>query len=320
MNFDILNKILQEVIDEEPFYEEDYYLIKKFCEIIRSAGLPCFNTRYRFNMGINTSLMYSLDFLEKINPRYSDNLERLISNNQLYLHDGKNNYGLSQLIIKDNKSIINMYKRGTIEDSYTLTHENIHDTNRDINNITVTWHLMTETFSILSEMLQMEYFRNLSITPKNYRFNEIDTLIALYIKACRLDFEIELLFAYNKHGYINKYIYNEILSKYNNLYEKSEASDHLLDIIEKKDLDYTLLQRDIVGGILSSYMFDRIDSNSSRIKEFIELNDNINNISFVEVLNYLDLDIIDKEFVLLSNTSNNILNDSYKKRLKRVYR
>ena len=148
----------------------------------------------------------------------------------------------------------------------------------------------------------------------------MDTLIALYIKACRLDFEIELLFAYNKHGYINKYLYNEILSKYNSLYEKSEASNHLLDIIEKNDLDYTLLQRDIVGGILSSYMFDRIDSNSSRIKEFIELNDNINNISFVEVLNYLDLDIIDKEFVLLSNTSNIILNDCYKKRLKRVYR
>lgn len=320
MNFEILNGILQEVMDEEPFYEEDYYLIKKYCEIIRSAELPCYNTRYRFNMGINTSLMYSLDFLEKINPRYSDNLERLISNNQLYLHDGKNNYGLSQLIIKDNKSIIDMYQRGTIEDSYTLTHENIHDTNRDINNITVTWHLMTETFSILSEMLQMEYFKKLSITPKNYKLNEIDTLIALYIKACRLDFEIELLFAYNNYGYINRYIYNEILSKYNNLYEKSEASNHLLDIIEKKDLDYTLLQRDIVGGILSSYMFERIENDSSRIKEFIELNDNINNISFVEVLNYLDLDIIDKEFVLLSNTSNNILNDSYKKRLKRVYR
>lgn len=320
MDFDILNKILQEVIDEEPFFEEDYILIKKFCEIIRNAGLPLFNTKYNSNMGINTSIMYSLDFLEKIDPRYSYNLERLINNNQLYLHAGKNNYGLSQLIVEDGKSIINMYQRGTIEDSYTLTHENIHDTNRDINNLTVTWHLMTETLSILSGMLQMEYFRNLSIIPKNYKLNEMDTLIALYIKACRLDFEIELLFAYNKYKYINKYIYNEILSKYNNLYEKSEAAVHILDIIESGDLDYTSLQRDIVGGILSSYMFERIENSPSRIKEFVELNDNINYISFIDVLNYLDLDVINKEFVLLSNTSNNILNDSYKRRLKRVYK
>ena len=103
----------------------------------------------------------------------------------------------------------------------------------------------------------MEYFRNLSITPKNFRLIEMDTLIALYIKACRLDFEIELLFEYNKHGYINKYIYNEILSKYNNIYEKSEASVHLLDIIDAGDLDYTSLQRDIVGGILSRKRYSR---------------------------------------------------------------
>ena len=67
-------------------------------------------------------------------------------------------------------------------------------------------------------------------------------------------------------------------------------------------------------------MFERIENDSSRIKEFIELNDNINSISFVDVLNYLELDIVDKEYILLSNTSNNILNDSYKRRLKRVYK
>lgn len=320
MDYDILNKILQSVIDEELFFEEDYLLIKKFCEIIINAGIPFFKTKYNSSMGINTSLVYSLDFLEKIDPRYSYNLERIINNNQLYLHDGKDNYGLSQLIVEDGKSIINMYQRGTIEDSYTLTHENIHDTNRDINNLTVSWHLMTETFSILSEMLQMEYFRNLKNVPRNYKLNEMDTLIALYIKACRLDFEIELLFAYNRYGYINRYIYNEILSKYNNLYEKSEASVHLLDIIDNGDLEYTSLQRDIVGGILSSYMFERIDTNPSRIQEFIELNDNINYISFIDVLNYLELDVVDKKYVLLSNTSNDILNDCYKRRLKRVHR
>ena len=48
-------------------------------------------------------------------------------------------------------------------------------------------------------------------TTRNYKLNEMDTLIALYIKACRLDFEIELLFAYNNHSCINEYIYNEIL-------------------------------------------------------------------------------------------------------------
>jgi len=320
MNFEILNGILQEVMDEGKFFEEDYILIKIFCEIIRNAGVPFFNTKYNSSMGINTSIMYSLDFLEKINPRYSYNLEELINNNQLYLHDGKNNYGLSQLIVEDNKSIIDLYQRGTIEDSYTLTHENIHDTNRALKKITVTWHLMTETFSILSEMLQMEYFKTLKNVPRNYKLNEMDTLIALYIKACRLDFEIELLFAYNTYGCINEYIYNEILFKYNNIYEKSEASVHLLDIIDAGDLDYTSLQRDIVGGILSSYMFERIENDSSRIKEFIELNDNINNISFIGVLKYLDLDVVNKEFVILSNTSNNILNDSYKRRLKRVYK
>lgn len=320
MNFDKLNEILSVFMEEDEFVEEEYSLIKNFCSIIINSGVPLYKTKYKSRMGLNTSLQYSLNFLQTLSPGYRDNLEKLIVNDQLYIYDDKDDNYLSQLVVEDGKSVIMLYSRSTIEDSYTLTHENIHDTNRDLKKLTVSWHLMTETFSILSEMLQREYFRKLDIVPKDFRLNEMDTLVALYIKACRLDFELELIFAYNKYGVINQFVYNEILSKYTNIYEKSEAENHLLDIIDNQDLYFDSLQRYVIGGVMSSYMFERISDKPSRVREFVELNDYINDISFIDVIKYLDLDVVDEQYAIMSNDSNKILRQSYIKRMKQVYK
>ena len=213
---------------------------------------------------------------------------------------------------------MHLCKRGTIEDSYTLTHETIHNTNRDINNLTINWHLMTESFSILAELLQRDYFKSLANTPREYHFNELDTLYALLIKACQLDFELNLISKYMKYGQINGYFVSQCLEDKSDFYARWATPD-ILDSIKKGEFNFSELQRNVVGGVISSHMYERIKNKPSRISEFIELNDSVNDMEFNDTLHFLDLELSDKEKTILTPESVKTLTLAYKKRAGGVF-
>ena len=315
MNFEKLNLLLDSFVSEEPIDEDEFIFIRQLINIVLSTGLPQNSTMYHSQMRFNTSLKHSLNFLETINPRYRENLEKLFENDQVVLEKGN---GLSEMVVRDDRSIMMLYQRGTIEDSYTLTHENIHDTNRVLSNLTVNWHLMTEAFSILSELLQRDYFATLSNTPRDYRLNELDTLYAILIKACQLDFEINLVCKYLEYGFVNGYVIFECLEDKSDFYTDWVIRD-ILDSIKQGDFNFSLLQRNVIGGILSSHMYARIKSKPSRIREFIELNDNSNAMEFLDTLHYLDLDVVDGDSFQLSSESVKTLTYNYKNRVKGVF-
>jgi hypothetical protein len=315
MNIEKINKIVEEFVEEEPITEDEFIFIRQLINIILDSKLPSNNTKYRSHMRFNTSLKHSLNFLESIDKRYRLNLENMFDNKQVLMLRGN---GLSQLTAYDGISVMEFYERGTIEDSYTLTHENIHDTNRDLSNLTVNWHLMTEAFSILSELLQRDYFSKLSSIPKDYHLNELDTLVALKIKACQLDFEINLICTYLEYGFINDYLFYKCLEGKDNFYAESVVHD-MLQVIKQGDLNFSMLQRNVIGGVLSSHMYERIKSKPSRVREFVELNDSANEMAFMDTIHYLDLDVLDPDTFMLDKESVKVLSYEYKKRCKGVF-
>ena len=153
MNYEELNRIIKEFVDEEYITEDEFIFIRQLIDIILGTHVPSNSTEYHSHIRFNSSLKHSLNFLETIGIKYRTNLENLFANKQVEVMSGQE---LSKNIVRNGKSVIQLYKRGTIEDSYTLTHENMHDMNRNLNKITVNWHLMTETISILAELLQRE--------------------------------------------------------------------------------------------------------------------------------------------------------------------
>ena len=315
MQYKELNLILDSFVEEEPIDEDEFLFIKQLLDIVLDTKLPNNRTKYHSKMRFGTSLNHSLNFLETLNPRYRANLESLFNNNQVTILKGN---GLSQMTAKDGHSTMTFYQRGTVEDSYTLTHENIHDTNRDLNRLTVNWHLMTEAFSILSELLQRDYFSRLDNCPQDYRLNELDTLNAVLIKACQLDFEINLLCTYLKYGQINDYLFTECLINKSPFYIRW-ALDDFNSSIKQGDFNFSLLQRNIIGGIISSHMYERIKNKPSLIREFTDLNDSSNDMAFIDTLHYLDLDVVDSQTFELSQDSVKTLTYAYKNRVRGVF-
>ena len=311
MELDILNDIIASFIGEEPFIYEDYALISEFVDIIKISRFPSGNMRYHTKLSISKAIKYSLDFMYKLNKRYGKILEHIVNSDDISYHMlEKNTDRLSLFSIGAGVKRIDLCIRGTIEDSYTLSHEAMHYINTDINHITYNWDFMCEVFSLLTERLQLDYFMELPNRPKEYLY----TLFSLYVKACQLDFLIKLIFTYHEKGELNKYDIYTLLG--GELPYARFATDNIIKVIKNRELNFNMLQRDVIGGILSTHMYERIKKNEKNIDEFIELNDSVNDMTFQDTLRYLDLEVVDEDAIILSDRSNKLLRMEYEKRCR----
>lgn len=315
MGLEILNGLLDSFLGGEQFIEEDYALIKEFVDIIISARFPYGNSKYHTKILLNKSIHYSLDFMSQIDKRYGEILDEIIKNEIMrFEYSPAKDKRLSQYYFDNEDKRIKVYARNNLEDTYTITHEGMHYINTDPNNLTHNWDYMCEVFSILAERLQQDYLGKLSNAPKEYKNNERDTLFALYIKACQLDFIIKLIFEYERKREINEYDIFNFMGK--DPYYARYAIDNILEVMNDGELNFYQLQRYVLGGVLSTHMYERISSDNKKIHEFIELNDFVSKMSFVDTLKYLDLEVVDEDAIILSPESNKLLRMQYEKRTK----
>ena len=125
MGIDILNEILNE-FNNDGYVEEDYTLDKDFVSIIKESKCPKANTPYHSKMGEETITEHTLDFLKTISPKYAKRLEKLLNT---YHVDFDYDEDVSKVELVDDSKFIRINKQKNIEDSYTLTHEAIHEYN-----------------------------------------------------------------------------------------------------------------------------------------------------------------------------------------------
>jgi len=309
-----LNEILKNDFNESPYKLEEFVFVESLVNIILSNKVKIKQVYYHSSMDLLASIAHSIEFIKSIDHRYSDMVREIIFSDSLNFITKHNDDKLSCVSLLNDKKIIDFYVRNTIEDSYTITHECFHFINLDLIHYSTNWSLITETISMTAEGLQKEYFKSRKF--KDYRNNDINTFYAVKYKAVQLDFEIKLMKYYLKHKEVDDIFINSILD--NNKFYMECIMDDINNVIISEQLQFYKHQGYIIGGLLSSLLVNKIINNPDDINMLIELNDNCNNCSFVDTLEYLGLKVIDKDNIILSDDSIKLLEKEYQKRLSKL--
>lgn len=310
---ELLNQLLQEFVYEDDDGDIDISFIRSLQKLILRQKFSLQPQTYKTKMGLDKTKSYAHQFLRELDKRYDDYFTLLLDTGTIHIHSRmKRDHRLSTMEFTPSGKKIDIYATKTLEDAYTFVHETMHSWNCDESNLTVAWHFMTECFSILAESLQCDSMQG--VHPE-YKKNKRDTYYALRERAIMLGFELDLVDLYMTHGYIS----GEMMLRYLETKSRLETITiyNHLDWIEKNQmLKFDFLQRDIIGGVMASYMHMRILEKPKKIGEFIDLNDHCNEIDFPDLLRYLDLEVVDMDTWQLGKRSLQVLEESYQKELK----
>jgi len=297
----------------------DLEFIKGLNKIVLANDFSITTRKYRITRDLSANFNYAYDFMGSIKGTYADYLKKAWHNHTFHFKSNKipsrATSGVNSITGK--KEII-FPICNTIEDSYAITHEIMHDFNMDIQNHAMARNLITEAISICAEMLQEDYFARISKTPLEYKKNMLNDMSAILYKAVSVQYQIDV---------IEKYlIENEIC--YDNFCDIVESrtdrdieigNEVFNELIEKGELDIDTEQRYIIGILLASLMHQNILNNPNKINDFIFLNENINQMELDEVFNMFNLSLISENGNILKveDTSLKILENAYIKEIKR---
>ena len=198
-----INKLIKEYIIELNPDETDFNFISSLVDIVINTRSKATRQTYRSVYRLSDSLISSKKFLSSLDPSYGDLLLKLLKSEELELVKvtGRNNYIASSTLTESGTHHIFLPYNETIEDSYTIVHEVLHDSNVSLE-LTESRFLFTEAISILGEMLFEDYYS--STKPKEYLKNGKDLLYAILNKAVSLHIQIELIKLFLKYGEVNK--------------------------------------------------------------------------------------------------------------------
>lgn len=317
---EMLNEILRDYIYAEDFYIEDFLLVKKLSDFVLKNYIKIdYKQKYNNKIGINTSYNYTCDFLSSLSERYAEYFKKRWNKNIFILNkNSKNDIASTYYDEKIADTKIYIPVMNTIQDSYSIVHEIIHDMNLkgSIDN-PYSFHILCESLSLLSEFLFEDYYSNdIKLSNDLYK-NKREIFFAIIYKACTVDFEFFILNTYQNNGYIsNSHIHDYVKNKPE--YYQHNMYYALDNILVDQELRIDIEQRNIIGIFVASYMHDRIISSKKNIQEFIEFNDNINYMDLYDIFKYLDLEVKDMEFGELSNNSYKKLFKSYKNEIFRM--
>ena len=292
----------------------EYQLLADFVDIILKHNYPKYDPKYGpkylSHMGMGKCIEYTTDFLDTIDKKYSSRLHDKLDNYGVeFIHDDPSKG--SYLRTYGESKYITIYLRGTIADSYALTRETVHDINTDTKLRQRTWSLMTDALAYLAERLQLDYFSKLEEPPGDFENIEFERIEKIHSDAMGLDFSLQLLNLYESRNFIDQYSIERLILES----KKPEltASIYLPKAL-KEGVKIHELERGVVGGILSSYMYQRISDNPRLIAEFKELNEMLNTYSFNDILKYLELDVTNNDLSIISDKSLDSLSSAYEKR------
>ena len=317
MNILDLNKIIKLEFEAEDCELEDLIFPESLVRIILSTDLKVSVPMHKHFFPFDKSIDYSYKFMNSIKSDYAYILEDALANKKVEFKSLNYEDPISKLLYYNGEKIISFVVTNTIEDTFTLTHEGFHYINTDLSNLSSNWNLMTEVISISAEYLQKLYLERNNLTVSEYEYNEISNLLEIRNKACKLDFEINLIKEYIKNKHIDDSSIHNLLKNKSDEYINQVCLD-IEEMLSSGYMNFTYLQRYIIAACLSTHLVNRIINNPKKIGDFITLNDNCNNMSFVDSLKLLDLKLDDENYVILSDSSIKVLRKEYKERINNL--
>lgn len=292
---------------------EDLKLMSTLAKIIMNEDDKSNRFKYKKKYTLKEVDKIVSDFLINLNPYYKDYYDLRKEDGTIIFDDRKEAYNESAYSVYDDindKRVIYVPIRGTLDDAFAIVHELFHDINLDKNQESITRMFYTEGMSLLGEMLLEDYlvdnqFKDAKV-PINY------SLYCAKSKAIELDFNINLLLEYLKDNYIDVAGVMNILERYPSSYA-CDLIDTMVKIVNGEELTMDNEQPYILGTLIATYMYDRIKNNKNNIMELFELNNELKNYTFDQVLDYLDIDYNEWD---LNDNSYDILEKCYKKYIK----
>mgnify|MGYP006916060324 CR=1 FL=1 len=309
--FDIIaNAVEDYVVKANVESLEDLRLIKKFNNIILKQPDVYFKYKYYKKYDLKETDKIVTKFLYNLNPDYKEYYELRKKDGTIdfnYKHtDGESPYSVYEF----GNRFIYLPLNNNIEDSYAIVHELFHDINLDEKEESIARMFYTEGISMLGEVLLEEFLQNKNIKDSKAPINFM--LYCLKTKSIDVDFNIKLIESYLINNYIDKGSIIKVLNTYSSSYVE-DLSYSIHKIVDTYELSLDEQQTYIVGGLITFYMYDRIKQNRKNIKELFELNEELKNYTFEQVLDYLELNYNNID---LNIDSYQKLEQCYKKYLK----
>ena len=312
-----LNILLNSYVSDESFLFEDFDIIKKLNDyIIEIPFLPDTIKKDR-TIRLNQSYGISCDFLKTIDQRYYRHLKNRWESGIFDFSFEKNPMCAETYYDEDKQSnVIYLPIKNTLEDSFSITHEIIHEMNLSEDNFSFSFYVLCEALSVLSEFLQEDYLNNTKY--KGFLRNKRDIFQAVInYKSKKVDIELYLLNKYTTNGYVTKYdIRDYIINKSKS--DRELCNMFINNILYTDELSIDVEQRNIIGIFFASYMHDRILKDPKKINEFITINDNLNEMDLYDIFKLIDIDVYDEETGDLTNHSYQKLFKSYSNELSRI--
>lgn len=308
MNIKLINEMLADYLEDTEL--EDFELVKNFNDIILKNTFFSKEIDYKYKIKLNYAVNLSYSFLKSISNDYASYFEKRLNDGTI-LFSEKFEIGESYYDLKSCKRVIHIPITKSIEDSYVMVHEILHDMN-----LTETFDsgcrvLVTEAISILGELLFRDFLIEHNLSKLDGRKVIFNNFYSIYKMACLTDLEFNIIDEYFKVGYISMNFLKSTFSNYDD-----DVIDHFV-LNEKLELDYN--QRYIIGILLACYIYDRIKNRPKLVGEFMDINSIMNNVYFEDIMSYLNFEMRDNDtYVLLTDKSLKEVEKTYKKTLKEL--
>ena len=312
-----LNKLIHSYVCDDDFLFEDFDIVKKLNNhILINPYLSDCLTKDKI-LRINNSYKISCAFLETIDIRYLKYLKDKWDSGIFDFNFKKTNICAETYYDEESqKNIISLPVKNTLEDSFTITHEIIHEMNLDNDNFSFSFYVLCEALALLSEFLLEDYLNKTQY--KSFLRNKRDIFQTIInFKAKSVDIELHLLDKYLKNGYIsNSDIKNYIMDKPKP--DRELYQMFINNILYMNELSIDVEQRNIIGVFFASYMHNRILEDSKKMGEFIFINDNINEMDLYDIFKTIGIKVCNEETGDLTDQSYQKLFKSYDKELKSI--
>lgn len=298
---------------------DDLEFIKGLNKIVLSQKISLKERKYKTDLSLNKNYKYAYDFLGSIKGTYADYLKNAWENNVFHFKSARiPSRANSSFNSETMKHEIVFPICHTIEDSYAITHEIVHDYNMDVYNNNITRSLLTESISICAEMLQEDYLASLSSPPNSHKNNMINNMIAIYYKAVSVDYQTEIIRKFLMEKEINNKNFSEITC-IKNRRDARIVNEVFSEMIDNGELSFDSEQRYILGILIASLMHQNILKNPAKINDFIYLNEHINEMEIEDVFYMFDLSLIseDGNILKVEDLSLKVLEKAYIKEIKR---
>ena len=249
------------------------------------------NTNYKFPKKYSFKEIDKIvtSFLEYLNPYYKEYYE-LRKNDGTIIYDksieAQIEGAYSDYDSINDKRIIFIPINNCLMDAFYIVHELFHDINLDKSETSKTRILYTESLSFLGEMLLEDYLKENNIKDAKVPINH--SLYSIKSKAIETNFNLNLLLKYLEDNYIDSGKIIEIIESYPYNYA-TELSETISKITDNEELTLDVEQTYMIGTLIATYMYDRIKTDKNNILELFELNQELKNYSFEQVLDYLEI-------------------------------